>query len=112
MDQFDGHNFKRSLPSTSYDAKGGLRVSSLFTVNYIEDGSYTQLENDYICRGTILDGVNSNLFDVYWNYQTAQKLWKAIQARFITEDVGNGSYLINKFIEFKIVDNKPILEQV
>lgn len=53
-------------------------LHTLFPVNYTGDESYTQLENDYICRGMIVDAVNSSkLFDLCWNYQTAEKLQRA-----------------------------------
>ncbi|XP_077233653.1 uncharacterized protein LOC143875958 [Tasmannia lanceolata] len=80
-------------------------------------GGYTTeqhkwLEDDYFCRGTILNAMSDGLFDLFKKYKTALELWNALQATYDSKDAGNRSFLINKFIDFKMVDGKPILEQV
>lgn len=40
------------------------------------------------------------------------ELWNALQARYLTEDAGNKSYLTSNPIEFKMDDEEPITKQV
>lgn len=69
-------------------------------------------EDDCICRSLILGAMSNTLFNLFCNYSTALELWTALQARYVTEDEGNRCYLINKFVDYKMIDEKPILEQV
>nr|GEZ37096.1 hypothetical protein [Tanacetum cinerariifolium] len=52
--------------------------------------------DDYICRGHILNGMSDFLFDVYTNVESAKELWDSLESKYMTEDSSN-----KKFLDFK-----------
>ena len=43
--------------------------------------------DDYICRGHILNGMSDSLFDVYQNVESAKELWDSLESKYMVEDV-------------------------
>ncbi|XP_073025167.1 uncharacterized protein [Primulina eburnea] len=68
--------------------------------------------DDFICRFTILQSLNNTLFNVFHFLKTATELWNAIKRRYVNEDAGNKSFLVNKYVEYKMVDTIPVIYQV
>nr|GEW50920.1 zinc finger, CCHC-type [Tanacetum cinerariifolium] len=52
--------------------------------------------DDYICRGRILNGMLDSLFDVYTNVESAKELWDSLESKYMAEDSSS-----NKFFDFK-----------
>ncbi|GJT56743.1 hypothetical protein Tco_0991797 [Tanacetum coccineum] len=51
---------------------------------------HLKFENDdFICRGHILNAMSDPLFDIYQNYSTAKELWNALKERYFIEDATN-----------------------
>ncbi|GJW89612.1 zinc finger, CCHC-type containing protein [Tanacetum coccineum] len=42
--------------------------------------------DDYICRGHILNGMSDSLFDVYTNVESAKELWDSLESKYMAED--------------------------
>nr|GEW49652.1 hypothetical protein [Tanacetum cinerariifolium] len=42
--------------------------------------------DDYICRGHILNGMSDSLVDVYMNVESAKELWDSPESKYMTED--------------------------
>ena len=42
--------------------------------------------DDYICRGHILNGMSDPLFDIYQNFENAKSLWDNLKSKYIAED--------------------------
>nr|GEU38507.1 hypothetical protein [Tanacetum cinerariifolium] len=40
-------------------------------------------ENDYICRGHILNGMSDSLFDIYQNAEFAKALWESLESKYM-----------------------------
>nr|GEX84708.1 zinc finger, CCHC-type [Tanacetum cinerariifolium] len=55
--------------------------------------------DDYICRGNILNGMSDSLFDIYQNAESAKALWESLESKYIAEDAS-----AKKFLE---LDNNP-----
>ncbi|KAL3530131.1 hypothetical protein ACH5RR_009453 [Cinchona calisaya] len=43
---------------------------------------------------------------------TANSLWNALQRRYVNEDAGNKSFLVNKYVNYKIDDSKSVIDQI
>jgi len=67
--------------------------------------------DDYICRGHILNGMSDSLFDVYQNVEFAKELWDALESKYIVEDASSKKFLVSDFNNYKISDSRPIMEQ-
>ncbi|KAL3534367.1 hypothetical protein ACH5RR_002828 [Cinchona calisaya] len=70
------------------------------------------LEDDYVSRFMILNAMSNSLLNVFHTHVTANSLWNALQRRYVNEDAGNKSFLVNKYVDFKIDDSESITDQI
>nr|GEU94285.1 zinc finger, CCHC-type [Tanacetum cinerariifolium] len=42
--------------------------------------------DDYVCKGLILNGMSDSLFDIYQNVKTSKELWDTLKAKYMAED--------------------------
>nr|GEW87080.1 zinc finger, CCHC-type [Tanacetum cinerariifolium] len=45
--------------------------------------------DDYVCRGLILNGMSEPLFDIYQNVESFKEPWDTLEAKYMTEDTSN-----------------------
>nr|GEV72242.1 zinc finger, CCHC-type [Tanacetum cinerariifolium] len=81
--------------------KGGLCVdyTDARIVGRCKSGSNMnkgKVNDDYICRGHILNGMSDSLFDVYTNVELAKELWDSLESKYMVEDSSS-----KKFLDFK-----------
>ena len=69
-------------------------------------------EDEYACRGHILNILSDRLYDLYMPISSPNKIWKALDTKYNTERHDIDKFLIIKFLEFKMLDSIPILDQV
>lgn len=69
-------------------------------------------DSDYLCRSYVLSGLSDALYDIYRKYATAKALWNALDHKYKSEDVGAKKFVVGRFLYFKMVDSKPLLDQV
>lgn len=67
--------------------------------------------DDYICRGHILNGMSDSLFDIYQNTESAKQLWNDLESKYIAEDASSKKFLVSDFNNYKMVDSRPVMEQ-
>ncbi|VFQ90907.1 unnamed protein product [Cuscuta campestris] len=67
--------------------------------------------DDYICRGHILNGMSDSLFDVYQNVESAKLLWDGLEEKYMAEDASSKKFLVSNFNNYKMVDSRPVMEQ-
>ncbi|GJY83666.1 hypothetical protein Tco_0497042 [Tanacetum coccineum] len=52
-------------------------------------------DNDnYVCRGLILNGMSDSLFDIYQNVETSKELWDTLEAKYMVEDDSSKKFLV------------------
>ncbi|GKE37970.1 hypothetical protein Tco_1461375, partial [Tanacetum coccineum] len=66
---------------------------------------------DYVYRGLILNGMSNSLFDIYQNFETSKELWDTLEAKYMAEDASSKKFLVSNFINYKMTDSRPVLEQ-
>nr|XP_010942835.1 uncharacterized protein LOC105060724 [Elaeis guineensis] len=97
------------------------KVAYVLSTPYLQDASENGelserqkkwLDNDYICRYTILNAMNNSLFNIFHKYSTAVELWRVIQNRYVNEDASNKSFFVNKFIEYRMDDSRAVIDQI
>ena len=54
--------------------------------------------DDYICRGHILNGMSHSLFDVYQKELIAKELWEKLEAHYMKENATNKKFFISVLI--------------
>ncbi|KAK9724038.1 hypothetical protein RND81_05G043600 [Saponaria officinalis] len=67
--------------------------------------------DDYICRGHILNGMSDSLFDIYQNVESARDLWNQLESKYMDEDASSKKFLVGNFMNYKMVDFRPVMEQ-
>lgn len=67
--------------------------------------------DDYICRGHILNGMSDSLFDVYQNVESAKELWNSLESKYMAEDASSKKFLVGNLMNYKMIDARPVMEQ-
>nr|KAJ0189301.1 hypothetical protein LSAT_V11C800397780 [Lactuca sativa] len=67
--------------------------------------------DDYICRGHILNGMSDSLFDIYQNFESAKELWDSLESKYMAEDASSKKFLVSNFMGYKMIDSRPVMEQ-
>ncbi|KAK8594089.1 hypothetical protein V6N13_125899 [Hibiscus sabdariffa] len=93
---------------TPVEGDGEGEVDLLTAFNIVEAWK----NSDYMCRNYILNGLVDSLYLVYSVYKTAKELWKALELKYKSEDAGAKKFLVAKFLNFTMVDSKPVVGQV
>ncbi|GJY73269.1 zinc finger, CCHC-type containing protein [Tanacetum coccineum] len=121
LDKFEGVNFRR------WQKKMHLLLSSMSVVYVLttpipEDGGDDPImeqvrmrakwdNDDYVCRGLILNGMSDSLFDIYENVESSKELWDSLEAKYKTGDASSKKFIISNFINYKMTYSRPVLEQ-
>nr|GEX08566.1 zinc finger, CCHC-type [Tanacetum cinerariifolium] len=88
LDKFEGRDFRR------WQKKMHFLLTTL------------KKNDDYICRGRILNGMSDSLFDVYTNVESAK-----FESKCMAEDSSSKKFLVSNFNNYKMVDSRPVMEQ-
>ncbi|XP_074268911.1 uncharacterized protein LOC141592207 [Silene latifolia] len=67
--------------------------------------------DDYICRGHILNGMSNTLFDMYQHVESSTLLWDQLEKRYMDEDATSSKFLVSRFMNYKMTDSRPVSEQ-
>ncbi|GKB33127.1 hypothetical protein Tco_0872528 [Tanacetum coccineum] len=85
LDKFEGMDFKRWQKKMHF-LLSSMSVVYVLTTPFPEDGgddaTVEQIRkrakwdnDDYVCRGLILNGMSDSLFDIYKNVESSKELW-------------------------------------
>ena len=61
--------------------------------------------------GAVLTVIEDKLVDAYLHMRVAKNLWDALKAKFGTTDAGSELYAMEQFHDYRMVDNRPVLDQ-
>ena len=59
-----------------------------------------------------MSGLQDDLYNVYSNAKTSKELWDALEKKYKTEDAGMKKFIVAKFLDFKMIDNKTVVTHV
>ncbi|WVZ70110.1 hypothetical protein U9M48_018804 [Paspalum notatum var. saurae] len=68
-------------------------------------------EANTLFRGAILSALTDRLVDVYMHIKDGKELWDALEAKFGASDAGSDLYIMESFHDFKMVNDKSIVQQ-
>nr|GEW76889.1 zinc finger, CCHC-type [Tanacetum cinerariifolium] len=95
LDKFEGNDFRRWHKKMHFLLTTLKVVYALTTPmpELLEDATVEAIRirakwenDDYICRGHILNGMSDSLFDVYTNVESAKELWDSLEYKYMAED--------------------------
>ncbi|GJW95371.1 hypothetical protein Tco_0175043 [Tanacetum coccineum] len=106
LDKFEGHDFRRWQKKMNF-LLTTLKVVYLLTTlmpELLKDATVEAIRirakwenDDYICRGHILNGMSDSLFDVYTNVELAKELWDSFESKYMVEDSSSKKFLTGHF---------------
>ncbi|GJY12127.1 hypothetical protein Tco_0381436 [Tanacetum coccineum] len=67
--------------------------------------------DDYVCRGLILNGMSGPLFDTYHNVESSKELWDFLEAKYMAEDASRKKFLVSNLTNYKMIDSRLVMEQ-
>ena len=67
--------------------------------------------DDYICKGHILNGMSDALFDIHSEDLCAKELWDTLELKYITEDDSSKKFLVSDFNNYRMNDSRSVTEQ-
>ncbi|KAG5527251.1 hypothetical protein RHGRI_028223 [Rhododendron griersonianum] len=65
-----------------------------------------------MCRGHILHALSDRLYDFYKETKTATEIWNALEFKYKVQEEGTNKFLIAEYFDFRMIDTKPILDQI
>jgi hypothetical protein len=66
---------------------------------------------DNLFRGAVISVFHSKYKDSYISCMTGKELWDALDAKLGVSDVGSELYIMEQLFNYKMVDNRPVVEQ-
>ena len=66
---------------------------------------------DFLYRN-YLNGLDDTLYNIYSHIPMAKKLWATVDKKYKIEDTGTKKFIIGRFLEYKMVDSKTVINQV
>ncbi|GJX19044.1 zinc finger, CCHC-type containing protein [Tanacetum coccineum] len=121
LDKFEGVDFRRWQKKMHF-LLSSMSVVYVLTTLIPEDGGDNPTveqvrkrakwdNDDYVCRGLILNGMSDSLFDIYQNVESSKELWDSLEAKYMAEDASSKKFLVSNFTNYKMTDSRPVLEQ-
>ncbi|GJW38161.1 zinc finger, CCHC-type containing protein [Tanacetum coccineum] len=55
--------------------------------------------DDYVCRGLILNGMSGSLFDIYQSVESSKELWDSLEAKYMAKDASSKKFLVSCIID-------------
>ena len=104
LDKFEGVGFRRWQKKMHF-LLTTLKVVYVLNTSYPVETENETLEqsrrrskfenDDYICRGHILNGMSDALFDVYQGMESAKELWEALENKYVSEDASSKNFIVS-----------------
>ncbi|XP_062079740.1 uncharacterized protein LOC133784392 [Humulus lupulus] len=69
------------------------------------------VENDFLCKNFILNGLSDDLYDYYNSDKSAKEIWEALQKKYDTEEAGTKKYVVSRYLKYQMVDDKSVEAQ-
>lgn len=71
------------------------------------------LNDDLMCHRNILNHLSDHLFNLHANRKmSAKELWEELKLVYLYEEFGTKRSQVKKYIEFQMVDEKAVMEQI
>ncbi|KAL0420809.1 UNVERIFIED_CONTAM: hypothetical protein Slati_3103800, partial [Sesamum latifolium] len=101
------------IPHQTTDASTAIVTASQTETNRPNDELKAKYERDNkTVRGHLLNHMTNTLFDLFVNQKSAKEIWNTLETRYGGDDAGRKKYVVGKWLQFHMTDDKPIMDQV
>jgi hypothetical protein len=66
---------------------------------------------DNLFRGAVIGALANKYVDSHLTCTSAKQLWDALDEKFGVSDAGNELYIMEQLFEYKMVENRSVVEQ-
>nr|GEX00807.1 zinc finger, CCHC-type [Tanacetum cinerariifolium] len=104
LDMFEGVDFRRWQKKIHFLLSSMSVVYVLTTPMPVDGGDNLTVEqvrkrakwdnDDYVCRGLILNGMSDSLFDIYKNVESSKESWDSLEAKYMAEDASSKKFIV------------------
>ncbi len=113
-DKFTGTFFKRwqtrtTLWLTAMNVFWVAGVTPTETITPEQEKMFK--EATVLFLGAVISVIGDKLVDAYLHMHVAKDLWEALESKFGATDAGSEMYVMEQFHDYKMVDNRSVLEQ-
>ncbi|GKB84591.1 hypothetical protein Tco_0956863, partial [Tanacetum coccineum] len=108
LDKFERVDFRRWKKKMHF-LLSSMSVVYMLTTSILKDGENATMKqirkrnkwenDDYVCRGLILNDMFDPLFDIYQNVESSKELWDSLEAKYMVKDASSNKFLVSCFIE-------------
>ncbi|KAA0062062.1 ty1-copia retrotransposon protein [Cucumis melo var. makuwa] len=63
-------------------------------------------------RGHLLNHMSDPMFDLFVVQNSAKDIWSTLESRYGGDDAGRKKYVVGKWLQFQMTDDKPVVEQI
>ncbi|GKA19638.1 hypothetical protein Tco_0699553 [Tanacetum coccineum] len=121
LDKFEGVDFRRWKKKMHF-LLSSMSVVYVLTTHMPDDvGDNLTVEqvrkrakwdnDNYFCRGLILNGMSDPLFVIYQTVESFKELWDSLEAKYMAENESSKKFLVSNFTNYKMTDSRPDMEQ-
>ncbi|KAK3026523.1 hypothetical protein RJ639_041820 [Escallonia herrerae] len=106
---FNGKDFKR------WQQKMLFYLTTLNLARFLQEDALDLGDNpdrQTVAVNYILNGLDNVLYNVDSPMLNAKALWESLEKKYKMEDAGSKKFVVGKFLDFKMVDSKTIMNQV
>ncbi|GJX68544.1 zinc finger, CCHC-type containing protein [Tanacetum coccineum] len=105
LDKFKGMDFRRSQKKMIcfLTSMSVVYVLSILIPDNSDDATVEQIRkrnkwenDDYVCRGLILDSMSDTLFYIYQFHDSTKELWDYLETKYTAEDASSKNFLAQK----------------
>uniref|UniRef100_A0A2N9GVD6 CCHC-type domain-containing protein n=1 Tax=Fagus sylvatica TaxID=28930 RepID=A0A2N9GVD6_FAGSY len=124
LDKFDGSNFIRWQDKMKF-LLTALKIFYVLDPNLqpipdptpqdteqLKQQRIKKEEDELVCKGHILNTLFDQLYDLFTTMTSPKEIWKALETKYKTEKQGTDKFIIQKYFDFKMMDNVSVLDQV
>ncbi|XP_074266195.1 uncharacterized protein LOC141588662 [Silene latifolia] len=69
-------------------------------------------KHNELVRGQMLSHMSNPIFDLFTNNKYAKSIWETLEKKYGADDAGKKKYVVGKWINFQMVEVRPIMDQV
>jgi hypothetical protein len=124
LDKFDGSNFIRWQDKMKF-LLTALKIFYVLDPNLqpipdptlqdteqLKQQRIKREEDELVCKGHILNTLSDRLYDLFTTMTSSKEIWKALETKYKTEKQGTDKFIIQKYFDFKMMDNVSVLDQM
>ncbi|XP_021758404.1 uncharacterized protein LOC110723361 [Chenopodium quinoa] len=101
------------IPSTPIAGNKESDPSQSTTTVIVNEPEIKKFDRDNkFVRGHLLNHMKNNIFDLHVNMKSAKEMWVSLEKKYGVDDAGKKKCVTGNWLNFKLVDSKPIMDQV